>query len=131
MVPDPGNRPPLAKPPLPPAPLGPIDPRAHPRRRTRVPTPVGFRPAGGSLSYATLRDICRGGVGLARTGQLDLPVGTKVELLFRSPGDKEGVCLPADVRWCRYGGQTTYIGLRFEEPLELSHPILLTLLPEE
>jgi hypothetical protein len=92
---------------------------------------VGFRPAGGSMSYTNLRDLSRGGIGIARTGRLDLPVGSKVDLQFQRPGNQEPLSLAAEVRWCRYGGHSTYIGLRFLEPLEPSHPILVALLPQE
>lgn len=125
MLPNPGNTPLSAKPPLPPAP---IDLRVNQRLRTVALPPISFRPSGGALSYATLRDISCGGVSIARSGPLDLPVRTKVQLLIPLPGKQERLSLSAQVRWCRYGGRTTYIGLRFDEPLEPSHPILVALL---
>ena len=128
MLPDPGNTPLRAKPPLPPAPLAPADQRANPRLRTVALPPIGVRPSGVSLCFATLRDISCGGVSIARSGPLDLPVRTPVQLLIHLPGKQERFSLSAQVRWCRYGGRTTYIGLRFDEPLEPSDPLLVTLL---
>lgn len=131
MLPSPRITPPLVKPPLPPAPLKTTDLRATQRRRTVAFPPIGFRPLDGTLGYATLRDISCGGVSIARAGLLHLPVGTKVQLLIHLPGKQERFSLSAQVRWCRYGGRNTYLGLRFEEPLQPSHPILVALLPGE
>jgi hypothetical protein len=131
MLPNLGITPLPAKPPLPPPPLSPIDLRAYHRHRTVALPPIGFRPLNGSLSYATLRDISFGGISIARAGQLDLPIGTQVQLLIHLPGKQERISLSAKVRWCRYGGRNTYIGLGFDDPLQPTHPILVALLPEE
>jgi hypothetical protein len=83
------------------------------------------------MSYATLRDISCSGVGIARGGQVDLPVGTTLQLLIHLPGNPERFSLSAQVCWCHYAGRNTYLGLRFAEPLEPSHPILAALQPGE
>jgi hypothetical protein len=131
MLPNSGNQPLPAKPPLPPAPLGPIDLRACKRSRTMAMPPVGYRQPHGKMSYATLRDLSCCGVGIARGGQLDLPVGTALQLFIHLPGQEERYCLWTEVCWCHYGGSNTYLGLRFAEPLEPTHPILAALLPDQ
>lgn len=85
---------------------------------------VGLTTPGASAVHATLRDISRQGAGLARRGRLDLPVGTPVRLDIPEPGSERRHLLSGQVRWCRYGGINTYLGLRFDTPLPANHPLL-------
>ncbi len=127
MVPDLRATPPPGKPPLPPPPLASVEHRSNQRSRAFGMPPIGFRPIGGSLGYATLRDISCSGVGIARGGPLDLPVGTRVQLHFHVPGSEERFYRPAQVRWSRFGGMNTYVGLRFETPLPATDPVLIAM----
>jgi hypothetical protein len=101
-----------------------VEHRGELRSRTvRLPT-IGFRPLGGALIHSTLRDISCSGVGLARRGRLDLPIGTRVQVYFHLQSRDLHAFRSAEVRWCRFAGFNTYIGLRFETPLAPSDPLL-------
>lgn len=85
---------------------------------------VGLTTPGASAVHATLRDISRQGAGLARRGRLDLAAGTPVRLDIHEPGSERRHQLAAQVRWCRFAGLNTYLGLRFDTPLRADHPLL-------
>lgn len=88
---------------------------------------MGLILAGASAVHATLRDISRQGAGLARRGRVELAAGTSVRLEIHEPGSEACHRLSAKVRWSRFAGLNTYIGLRFDTPLPANHPLLQAL----
>jgi hypothetical protein len=122
----------LGRPPPPPAPtpigLASAEHRVTPRCRLPVITPVAFNLEGGAMAHATLRDLSRFGVGLARRGRLALAAGTVVMLQFHLPGSDQRIHREAQVRWSHFAGFNTYLGLRFTKPLPAEDPLLLALL---
>lgn len=75
--------------------------------------PVNLKLAGGISTFTTMRNISRGGLCLARRGRLELNEGSEVMLEIHQPGSELRMRCRAHVRWCRYGGFNTYIGLSF------------------
>lgn len=111
-----------------PPPPPPREERSSPRLRTPSLASVGLILAGASAVHATLRDISRQGAGLARRGRVELAAGTSVRLEIHEPGSEQCHRLSAKVRWSRFAGLNTYIGLRFDTPLPANHPLLNALL---
>lgn len=110
--------------PTPSPPPPPRDPRLAQRLRTPSLASVGLSTAGSSAVHATLRDISSTGAGLARRGRIDLAPGTAVRLEIHHPGSEQRHHLSGRVRWSRFAGFNTYIGLRFDSPLPANHPLL-------
>jgi len=119
----------MATDPSPPSspPPPPRDDRAIPRLRTPSLPSVGLVTPGASAVHATLRDISCRGAGLARRGRFDLAVGTSVRLEIHEPGSERSHRLTARVRWSRFAGINTYLGLCFDTPLPADHPLLRAL----
>jgi hypothetical protein len=88
---------------------------------------VGLTAPGASAVHATLRDISSRGAGLARRGRFDLAAGTSVRLEIHEPGSERSHHLTAQVRWSRFAGINTYLGLSFDSPLPADHPLLRAL----
>jgi hypothetical protein len=105
----------------------PRDERSTPRLRTPSLPSVGLTAPGASAVHATLRDISSRGAGLARRGRFDLAAGTSVRLEIHEPGSERSHHLTAQVRWSRFAGINTYLGLSFDSPLPADHPLLRAL----
>jgi hypothetical protein len=61
----------------------------------------------------TLRDVSRLGACVARASRLELAPGASVRLDLRDHQSGESLSTRAKVRWVRFGGFNTYIGLLF------------------
>lgn len=61
----------------------------------------------------TLRDVSRHGACVARASRLAIEPGVLVRLDIRSNQTSRSVSTRASVRWVRFGGMNTYIGLQF------------------
>jgi hypothetical protein len=60
-----------------------------------------------------LRDVSRHGACVARANRLELPPGSIVRLDVHDRQSGESFSTRAKVRWVRFGGFNTYIGLLF------------------
>jgi hypothetical protein len=80
------------------------------------------------MAHATLQDFSPCGAKIARRGRLLLEVGTPVLLQFHIPGTDRRRSREAEVRWVRFAGFNTYMGLRFTTPLTAEDPLLAALL---
>jgi hypothetical protein len=109
-------------------PSPPREERRARRTRTSALPMVGLSTFGGAAVHATMRDISASGAGLARRGRLDLPTGTSVQLEIHEPGSEKRHHISAKVRWSRFAGFNTYIGVRFDSPLPANHPLLQVLM---
>jgi hypothetical protein len=100
------------------------DARGRGRLRTPSLPSVELRQGSAAPVHATLRDISSSGAGLARRGRLELAPGTVLRLLIHEPGSDRRHAFTAHVRWSRFGGVNTYLGVHFDIPLALDHPLL-------
>ena len=98
-------------------------------RRLRTPSLPSVELSQGSATpvHATLRDISSSGAGLARRGRLELAPGTVLRLLIHEPGSDRRHAFTVHVRWSRFGGVNTYLGVHFDSPLAPDHPLLQAL----
>lgn len=103
------------------------DARGRGRLRTPSLPSVELRQGSATPVHATLRDISSSGAGLARRGRLELAPGTVLRLLIHEPGTDRRHPFTVHVRWSRFGGVNTYLGVHFDRPLPPDHPLLRAL----
>lgn|GEM_PF-4504577 len=87
------------------------------RKSQRVLVPVGIsatlNPTGAEAAVVTMRDISRTGACVARANRLEIAPGTMARLDVRNNQTGQSMSTRVVVRWVRFGGINTYVGLQF------------------
>lgn len=87
------------------------------RKSQRFFVPVGIvatlNPTAAEASVVTLRDVSRTGACVVRASRLPIEPGAMARLDVRNNQTGAAMSARVVVRWVRYGGMNTYVGLQF------------------